>query len=92
MSARKTNFAALFFRVYDRKISSGEITFRQTRIPHNDFTMMCTTPGYVPPDEVIELMCETMKLDEGEAALFREYKRNMEYPVHTGGAYRGDEK
>ena len=76
MSVNDTNFAAVFFKVYDRKISSGEITFRQTRIPHNDFTMMCTTAGYVPSDEVIELMCETMKLDEDEAELFRTYKRS----------------
>ncbi len=67
-------FAAVFFRIYDRQIASGEITFKSLGMDKNDFTMLCTVRGFVPDAEVIERLCETMKLDEEEKALFRSYK------------------
>lgn len=65
------NFAREFFRIYDRKVSCGEIVFKNLGMPHNDFTMLCTTEGHVPPAEVIETLCVTMKLSEDEKAIFR---------------------
>ncbi|MDY6038772.1 MAG: hypothetical protein SPI74_07330 [Eubacterium sp.] len=67
------NFSAVFFKIYDRKISSGEIVFKELGMPHNDFTMLCTTDGHIPPAEVIERLCVTMKLDEDEQKLFRSF-------------------
>lgn len=61
------SFAAAFFRIYDRKINSGEITFSQTGIKKEDFTKLCTDRSYVLPRTEIERLCQTMKLTSEEA-------------------------
>lgn len=60
------NFKQFFFRIYDRKIASGEITFSRTGIKKDDFTRLCTEPDYVFDRETIDLIAVTMKLTEEE--------------------------
>ncbi len=38
-------FAVEFFRIYDRKIMNGEITFSQTGINKEDFSRLCIDGG-----------------------------------------------
>lgn len=63
------SFAAIFFRLYDRKISSGEITFGELHMDKNHFTNMCTDRTFVPPMTEVEKLCVSMKLTEEEAAM-----------------------
>ena len=44
-------FKQLFFRIYDRKIMSGEITFSQSGIRKDDFTRLCTEEDFVFSEE-----------------------------------------
>ena len=60
------NFKQLFFRLYDRKIASGEITFSKTGINKNDFTRLCTEAGFVFDDDTLERISVTMHLTEDE--------------------------
>ncbi len=60
------NFKQMFFRIYDRKIASGEITFSKTGINKEDFTRLCTEDGYVFDVQTIEKLVVTMKLTEEE--------------------------
>ncbi len=64
--AAKTNFRALFFRHYDRKISDGTVTFSQLGIKKDDFTKLCTEPDFVLDRESIERACNAMKLTKEE--------------------------
>lgn len=61
------SFARAFFRIYDRKIASGEITFSQTGIKKDDFTKLCTDGSFVLPLEEIRRICQVMKLTEEES-------------------------
>ena len=64
-------FKQVFFRIYDRKIGSGEISFSQTGIKKDDFTRLCTEEGFVFDEETLEKISVTMKLSEEEKkALF----------------------
>ncbi len=65
-------FKQAFFRIYDRKIASGEISFSQTGIRKDDFTRLCTEEGFVFDDETLEKICRTMKLSEEEKAMLYE--------------------
>ncbi|MCI8647058.1 MAG: hypothetical protein HFE76_09815 [Firmicutes bacterium] len=62
----KPSFAMIFFRIYDRKIASGELTFAQTGMKKEDFTMICTDKSFVPPAGEIRRLCEAMKLTGAE--------------------------
>lgn len=59
-------FKQAFFRIYDRKIASGEITFSQTGIKKDDFTRLCTEEGFVFDQEALQKICTAMKLTEEE--------------------------
>lgn len=64
-------FKQVFFRIYDRKIGSGEISFSQTGIKKDDFTRLCTEEGFVFDEETLQKISQTMKLSEEEKkALF----------------------
>lgn len=65
-------FATIFFKLYDRKIQAGEITFSQLRMDKNHFTNMCTDKNFVPPLKAVENLCIKMKLTDEEATLLRE--------------------
>ena len=62
-------FKQAFFRIYDRKIASGEISFSQSGIEKNDFTRLCTEEGFVFDQETLERIIVTMKLSEEEKAM-----------------------
>ena len=59
-------FKQVFFRIYDRKIGSGEISFSQTGIKKDDFTRLCTEEGFVFDEETLQKISLTMKLSEEE--------------------------
>ncbi|MEA4922778.1 MAG: hypothetical protein VB031_05345 [Eubacteriaceae bacterium] len=63
-------FSVVFFRLYDRKLQAGEITFKEIGISKNDFTKLCTDKTFVPERETVERLCETMKLAEKEIEEF----------------------
>ncbi|OLR54913.1 hypothetical protein BHK98_01735 [Hornefia porci] len=65
-------FNQVFLRIYDRKISSGEITFSQSGISKNDFTQLCTDPEFVFSEEALALICERMAVDREERELLYE--------------------
>ena len=58
------NFKQYFFKLYDKKIASGEITFSRTGISKDAFTALCTEPGYVFDQELIDKLKVTMNLSD----------------------------
>lgn len=69
------NFKQCFFRIYDKKIASGEITFSKTGISKAAFTALCTEPDFVFDEALLTKLKETMKLtDEQHDALARAAK------------------
>ena len=68
-------FRTLFFRLYDRKIADGTITFSQTGIRKSDFTRLCTEPDFVLDLETVERLCGVMKLTEEETGALMEAAR-----------------
>lgn len=66
-------FAVEFFRIYDRKIMSGEITFSQTGISKEDFSRLCIDREFIFSREKLELICEKMNLTENETELLLSY-------------------
>ncbi|MCI2062134.1 MAG: hypothetical protein LKJ83_05110 [Eubacteriaceae bacterium] len=68
----KKSFAAVFFRLYDRKIASGEITFSRTGINKTDFTNLCIDPSFVFPEDDLRRICENMALTEEEKVMLLE--------------------
>lgn len=60
------NFVIAFFRLYDRKIASGEISFRELGISRDDFTRLCTDPEFVISEEKVKELCIRMKLTKEE--------------------------
>ena len=48
------NFKQCFFRIYDKKIASGEVTFSRTGITKDQFTALCTEPDFVFDQELLE--------------------------------------
>ena len=64
-------FKQLFFRMYDRTIASGAMSFGQTGIRKEDFTRLCTEEDFVFSQESLAAICERMAVSETEkAALF----------------------
>ncbi len=62
-------FSAVFFRLYDKKIASGEITFSSLGMSKAEFTAMCMNSGYVPEIETVLELCSKMMLQRSEAEL-----------------------
>ena len=58
------NFKQCFFRIYDKKIASGEITFSKTGISKAAFTALCTEPDYVFDQELLDKLKATMNLSD----------------------------
>lgn len=65
-------FKQAFFRIYDRKIMSGEITFSRSGIDKNDFTRLCTEDDFVLSDEKLAIIAEKMHLTEEELTMLKE--------------------
>lgn len=59
-------FKQEFFKIYDRKIASGEITFSQSGITKTDFTRLCMEPDFVFDKEALDIICSCMKLNKEE--------------------------
>ena len=58
------NFKRCFFRIYDKKIASGEITFSRTGISKDQFTALCTEPDFTFDDAMLDKLKETMNLSD----------------------------
>lgn len=67
MAEIKETFARNFFRLYDSKIASGEITFAEAGISRDSFTIICTNSSFVFPKEEIQRFCEKAKLTDEQA-------------------------
>lgn len=67
MTEIKETFARNFFRLYDSKIASGEITFSRSGIDRNDFTRLCTDSTFVFPKEEVLRFCEKANLTDEQA-------------------------
>lgn len=64
-------FKQLFFRLYDRKITTGEMSFGQTGIRKDQFTKLCTEDDFVFSKEQLTDICQKMGAGESEKeALF----------------------
>ena len=61
-------FKKLFFRLYDRKISSGEVSFSQLGIGKSDFTRPPPPHNFVFDDDTIARISCAMKLTDEENA------------------------
>ena len=62
------NFKMLFFRYYDRVIAEGITTFSKMGVGKNDFTNMCSTPGFVLDDDSIRRAAAAMQLTDEQLA------------------------
>lgn len=67
-------FKQIFFRIYDSKIASGEITFSRSGIKKEDFTRLCIEEDFVLDDETLDRICQTMNLTPEEITSLREAK------------------
>ncbi len=63
---KEMTFKNIFFRLYDRKISDGTITFSQLGISKMDFTRLCMEENFVLDEETIIRISDTMNLTEEE--------------------------
>lgn len=68
-STGELSFAAVFFRLYDKKIAAGEITFSSLKMSKAEFTAMCMNGEYVPDIENVLELCSRMLLAKDEAEL-----------------------
>ncbi len=67
MAEIKETFARNFFRLYDSKIASGELTFVESGISRDSFTRLCVDTSFVFPEEEIQRFCEKAKLTDEQA-------------------------
>ena len=63
---KEMTFKNIFFRLYDKKISDGTITFSQFGISKMDFTRLCMEENFVLDEETIIRISDTMNLTEEE--------------------------
>ncbi|QIB69527.1 hypothetical protein Ami103574_09375 [Aminipila butyrica] len=66
-----SDFKREFFRIYDKKIASGQLTFSQLGISKADFTSLCTEEEFSFSEEKLAGLCRGMKLDQEEEARLR---------------------
>ena len=64
-----SSFAGAFFRLYDRKLCSGEITFSEIGMKKDDFTRLCIDESYVLPYQEIQKISDRMHLTQFEKEL-----------------------
>lgn len=67
------NFSGVFFRIYDKYVTRGEVSFSELKIPKIAFTNICMNPDYVFPDEVIINICKTLDLQGEELDSMMKY-------------------
>ncbi|QHI73580.1 hypothetical protein [Aminipila terrae] len=64
-------FKVEFFRLYDRKIASGEIKFSELGISKEEFTMLCTDSDFIFGEDKVSDLCKRMKLTQEETERLR---------------------
>lgn len=73
MSDNTLTFKQYFFRIYDKKILSGEITFSQIGISKSVFNQLCNDLNFQASKELIDRLRTGMKLTD------EEYKKMISY-------------
>lgn len=63
---KEMTFKNIFFRLYDKKISDGTVTFSKLGISKMDFTRLCMEEDFVLDEETIIRISDTMNLTEEE--------------------------
>ena len=59
-------FKIEFFRLYDRKIASGELKFSDLGISKEEFTKLCTEQQFLFTEEKVMDLCKKMNLTKEE--------------------------
>ncbi|QAT42941.1 hypothetical protein [Aminipila luticellarii] len=59
-------FKIEFFRLYDRKIASGELKFSDLGISKEEFTRLCTEQQFLFTEEKVMDLCKKMNLTKEE--------------------------
>ena len=67
MAEIKETFARNFFRLYDSKIASGDLTFAESGISRDSFTRICVDTSFVFSEEELQRFCEKAKLTDEQA-------------------------
>lgn len=71
-------FKSVFFRLYDKKNASGEVTFSQLNLSKTDFIRLCTEDNFVLERETILKISSAMNLtDEEERELLEASERQQ---------------
>lgn len=60
-------YAKTFFKYYDKKIASGEITYKELKMDQNDFMSTCTDNSFIIERSHLIELCDKMKLEMDEA-------------------------
>ncbi|MEG0292440.1 MAG: hypothetical protein RR495_06770 [Anaerovoracaceae bacterium] len=60
-------FRIQFFRIYDRKVANGELTFTEIGMTKDDFISLCTDTAFEMERDAIINLCIRLKLDMEES-------------------------
>ena len=61
-----STFKKVFFRLYDRKIANGQVTFSELGINKAEFINLCIEEYFVFTEDKLIDICDIMKLTEEE--------------------------
>ena len=61
-----STFKKVFFRLYDRKIANGQVTFSELGINKAEFISLCIEEYFVFTEDKLIDICNIMKLTEEE--------------------------
>ncbi len=61
-----STFKKVFFRLYDRKIANGQVTFSELGINKAEFINLCIEEYFVFTEDKLIDICNIMKLTEEE--------------------------
>lgn len=59
-------FKQLFFRHYDKKVTTGILSFSKTGISKEMFTAICSQEGYLPTEDEARAIAIGLALSEDE--------------------------
>ncbi|MBK5253685.1 MAG: hypothetical protein JJE03_04425 [Peptostreptococcaceae bacterium] len=60
------SFSTVFFKIYDKYISHGDVSFGELKIPKIEFTNICMNADYVFDDDIIIRVCDKLALEGSE--------------------------
>ena len=69
-------FKQRFFRIYDQKINSGEITFLSSGIKKDTFNRLCNDRNFVPTEQEFNMLARGLKLNAEEI-------KELKNAIHT---------